>query len=520
MAPPSDSPARAVAVTATRTAPVGAGRGAGSVGLAARNALKLGTSLLGTWGIAVVARLAMPRFLGPEQFGIVNFADALTATVFVLLTFGLDTYIRKEVTLRERHADDFFGAVLLARLGLFAVLLGALWGVMALTDQPPVTRHAVYLFGAGQFFFVANNSLAALLHARAQVGGLSVINVASKLVWAGGVAAALALGGGARAVALAFLVSEALRAFVLLVLCRRHLGLRLSVQPRAAWTVLAASLPFFVSIISYTVCSRVGSSMVGFYAAPDEVGFYGAAWTLAGMALLLAPLLNWVLMPLLSQAAAESPEALLRKARRATELVVALSAPVALVLALGADFWVTFLFGEAYAPAAPALRLMAPVFVLTYVAMICSTTLVLQNRAWAVTGVAVVSLFLNPLLQVLLVPRAGAWFGVGGPGMGAALALLGAELVAVSRLLYALRGGTFDRASVVRTAKLLLVCALVLAVHRTLEQLGPWRLAVDVAVYTLGVLLTGAFPKATFVALAQAVLERRRKSQGELGDGD
>ena len=37
--------------------------------LAFRNAVKLGGSLLLTWGIALGVRLLMPRYLGPDAFG-------------------------------------------------------------------------------------------------------------------------------------------------------------------------------------------------------------------------------------------------------------------------------------------------------------------------------------------------------------------------------------------------------------------------------------------------------------------
>lgn len=464
------------------------------VTVALRNAAKMGASLLGTWGIAVVVRLLMPRVLGPEAFGVVSFADALTASVFVLLTFGADTYIRKEVTLRERHADDFFGGLTLVRVALTFVLLGALALAMELSNQSTTTRHAVYLFAVGQLFFVQNNSLSAVLHARARVDGLSVINVASKVLWGAGIGGALWLGGGARAIAAVFLGAEALRMAVLFWLARRHTQLELGLRPRAALAVIVASLPFFLSVISQTVCSRIGSSLLGFFTTKEEVGLYGAAWTLAGMALLLAPLMNWVLMPLLSQAGARSEEELLHKARRATELIVSVTAPVALILSVGADVWVTLLFGEAYAPAVWALRVMAPVFVLTYVAMVNSTCLVVLGRAWATTRVAIGTLLLMPLLIAGLAPLFATLMGAGGPGVGAALALLLAECVAMGRLVYALRGRTFDRESLTRIVRIAGICFLVLAVDRTMSDAGPVRLAVDALVYSLLAVATGAFP--------------------------
>src|SRR4051812_14958644 len=80
---------------------------------AVSNALKLGSSLLFTWGIALGIRLLLPRILGPERFGQFSDADALTTVVFVALTLGTDMYIRKEVSVRPDHANDFIGGVAL-----------------------------------------------------------------------------------------------------------------------------------------------------------------------------------------------------------------------------------------------------------------------------------------------------------------------------------------------------------------------------------------------------------------------
>jgi O-antigen/teichoic acid export membrane protein len=501
--------------TSAQTVGQGPGTSATAVRRAVQNAARLVVSLLGTWGIALAVRLWMPRVMGPEQFGVVNFADALTASVFVLLTFGVDTYIRKEVTLRREHADEFFGSLLLARLVLTLLLLGGLAGLMAVTNQPAPTRQTVFLFGLGQLFFVTNNSLSALLHARERVDGLVLINVGTKLLWGAQVVVALSLGAGARSVALAFTISEALRALILWGLCRREAGLRLQLRAGPAWAVAAASAPFFLSIIAHTVTTRVGASLLGFLADAPEVGYFGAAWTLAGMALMLAPLLHWVLMPFLSQAAARSREELWGKARRSLELVLSLTAPLALLLSLGADLIVPMLFGEAYLPAVGALRIMAPVVVLTYAAMVSSSCLILEGRAWTTTWVSLGTLGLNTALLVVLAPWLGRTLGSGGAGIGAAVALLVAEAIALTRLTHALRGRSFDRRSILRLGKTAAACLLVVAVDRALSGWGPVRLVIDAAVYTVVVLGTGAFPLDEVRRLGRMLLERRRAAAGE-----
>jgi len=66
------------------------------------------TGLLFTWSIALGIRVILPRHLGPSLFGTLQFADAFASTFFVLVSLGMETYIRKEVAVRPEHASDFY----------------------------------------------------------------------------------------------------------------------------------------------------------------------------------------------------------------------------------------------------------------------------------------------------------------------------------------------------------------------------------------------------------------------------
>src|SRR5207302_9600360 len=177
------------------TGPVGAGLWR-DTGLALRNALKIGGSLLATWTVALAVRFVLPRLLGPEQYGVYNFTDAFAAGCFVLVNLGIETYVQKEIPLRAGHASDFLGGVLALRLALGALLLAAMAGLLHLGGRPAEARLMAYLFAAGQLLFACNATFSALLHARGTVDGLSVATVMAKLLWGAGMLAALATRAG------------------------------------------------------------------------------------------------------------------------------------------------------------------------------------------------------------------------------------------------------------------------------------------------------------------------------------
>ncbi len=135
------------------------------------------------------------------------------------------------------------------------------------------------------------------------------------------------------------------------------------------WSVIVKAAPFYVSTISTTIYNKIDMTILAVKASDREVGWYGSATSLAGLTLLLTPLISWVMMPLFARAAAVSEEELCSMVRRALELILALTIPVALMMALGSHLWVTVLFGSAFAPASKALAILAPVFVAMYVSV-------------------------------------------------------------------------------------------------------------------------------------------------------
>src|SRR5450631_2439173 len=67
---------------------------------ALRNALKLGGSLVVTLALSFGMKPLVAHHFGKAIFGQVSFADAFTTAFFVVVTLGVDTYIRREVPVR------------------------------------------------------------------------------------------------------------------------------------------------------------------------------------------------------------------------------------------------------------------------------------------------------------------------------------------------------------------------------------------------------------------------------------
>jgi O-antigen/teichoic acid export membrane protein len=481
--------------------------------LAIKNAFTLGGALLFTQSIGLAIRVILPRHLGPTLFGALNFADAFTATLFVVLGLGMEFYIRKEVAVRPESASEFYGGAFLVRVAMTLGLLATIAVILHVTHRS-ADRAVVFLYALYQFATTTNGTLGAMLHAKGRVRGMSALSVATKVLWAGGVLLAMAARAGLWAYAASYLVPEAIEVVALTWLARQHLALAFRVDMAATKRMLWSSVPYYLAAIAGTAYGTLGATLLGFTSGTTEVGLYGAAQTLANVTLLITPIIGWVLMPMLARAADRSRAELYEHVCRSMELVLTIGIPASLLMNLGANEWVRIL-GAQYAPAAIALRVLSMVFVLTYVAMIYGTTLVMIDRAWTLTWITVAGLGVNGVLNLLFVRYSTRLLGQGGGGTGCAAAMLCTEIFVTACMARTIGRGAFDRRSIGTVVRSLLVYGLVVVVHRLLWPLGPVRLAIDTVAYFGLAIAVGAFRPKDMLGTVREALSKKTSSSGE-----
>lgn len=490
------------------------GRGPSEHGFqAAMNALKLGGSLAVTVGIALVARvILLPRYLGPEQYGTLSFVEAFTTAVFILLSFGAEVYIQKEVSVRPEHANDFYGGLLLLRWIFLPLLLGGTVVTLRLAGVS-VAWKLLLVFCTWQVFVRHNETLAAMLRARGTVDGLSAQTVIAKVVWGIAIVAAAAARLGLVAIAIGYLLPEVLKTFCLTYLVRRHIRLKLRWNGSAVRSMLAQSMPFYINAITIVAYANLDRFVLMMVVGDEaEVGWYAAAANLGGLVTLISPILSWVALPLFSQAFARSTEEFFATARRVLEVVLVLVLPLALALGLGADLWLR-IPGKEFAPARLSLQLIAPLQALSYVNLLTAQGLIILGRGWHLTAISACGMILSPLLNWLLVGPFHAMLHAA-PGYASAAtaaARLVVECVVCVAMFATLGRDLFDRRASAMLLRNLLCCGLTIAVHVALAPLGLARLAADALAYLALVVALRAVP---FAEVAGFVREARRRRAG------
>ncbi len=477
--------------------------------LAFRNALKLGTSLMLTWGVALIITFKLPKYLGPTLNGFYVYGDQFAAAGAVILTLGVDTYISREIALRPKHASDFFLGLILTRTAALVPL--AFLGWLLLSHKLPDEQIAGGLFSIAYLFTVYNQTFQQTLQAASQVGGLAVANVVSKFLWGGGIFFAVTLKAPFWVFPLPLVASEGIKAAFLYYAVRKAVDLRLRFDGKAIKSVLAASFPFYIANVAVTVGGAIDVLTLR-ELVPEgskEVGWYGAALKIAGLSALLAPVMSGVLIPMMSRAKQKSEEEFFRILRRGIEAVNVVSIPMALMLALGAEFWIHLTIKDEFLPAATSLQWLAPTFVFAYANVLLWLSLMILDRKWTIVIVSVAGLAILPPLVRVAVPITSVW-GDGGAGAGAAMALSLRELVIMFVFLACLGKRALDRRAVSSTIKSLVICAVVAFAHDRLAGIGHVRLVVDGLLYLVLAVASGVLRPSDAKDVLKMVKDRKK----------
>jgi O-antigen/teichoic acid export membrane protein len=462
------------------------------MGVALRNGLKMGGSLLITWSVAMVVKLRVPAHLGPVRQGHFGFAESFATMFFAALGLGIDVHIMKEAAVRPKYASDVVGGVFALRLAMSLVLFTAMVGVLLVTGRSTEIVLAAVVFGISNFLMILNATLGVVLQAIARVDPAVVANIATKIVWGVGLLVGLYFDAPLVVLALPGLLAELLRAAILLPATRSAADLRFRIDVAAVREALIASIPYFVNGLALGVLSSLGMSVLEFIRVDErEVGWFAAVQNLAYLCSLLTPLLFWVVMPLLSRAQARSKEEGTIVFRRCLEGIVVAIVPLTVLISAGSDVMIRLAFGAKYAPAHTALSILSLVFVMTYMNTMFAMNLVVMGRGWSVTVISIGSVFITAALMFLFVPLGRHLVGEGGESAGAAASVIGSEACVLVAMLSRFHDSPLDGRNIRVFSKSLVLGLVVLLVDRKLRWFGSARLAIDAALYVSVALAIG-----------------------------
>ncbi len=387
-----------------------------------RNFFHLGLGQITTTALTIMLSAVMARVLSPADFGLVFLLTSIATFAFVVIDWGHGPVIVRETARNPHRTGDLFGSAVAVRTVAALLACPIVMCVTWLLGYDVLTRllaGAVVLGSLPQYLGL---SFGWVFRAHDRMDRDAQVNVAFKLAAFVLSIAWLALGGRMPGVLFTSSVAGCLTLVVGWVMYRKLQLPKLSVKMSTVRELLRDGAPIFAMTLAVAVEPVINANILYKMSSPAVVGWYGAAWTVAGTLIAPATVLAMAIYPRLSAAAGDTVEF-----KRNFDISLR---PLFLLAVLGAvgtylfaDVPIGLIFGlPKFAPSAETLRAFAPVLLLMYVDVFLSMAVLAIGKAGRLALVKVVSVIIATALALMLVPICQSRFGNGGVGVMYAMA--------------------------------------------------------------------------------------------------
>ena len=384
-------------------------------------------------GVGLFVGVWVARYLGPEQFGLLSYAQSFVFLFTAIATLGLDGIVVRELVKDETQRDVLLGTSFGLKLIGAILILPVLAVAVQLTSNDDYTNLLVFIVASATIFqsfnvidFYYQSKVLSKYVALANTIALALSSI---------VKISLLLSDAPLVTfAIMTVFDVAVLAIGLIVYYKKTSHLQLF-NWRFEWSMakslLKDSWPLILSGLAISAYMKIDQVMIKEMLNAEAVGQYAAAvrlseaWYFIPMAIVLS------LFPAIVNARKVSEALYLQRLQRLYSLMIWLAIAIALPMTFLSDLIVIFLYGNDYAQAGSVLMIHIWATVFVFLGVAFSKFLIAENLVKKAFYRTVTGAVANVLLNYILIPTSGI--------TGAAAATLLSQ--AVANLLYDI----FDR---------------------------------------------------------------------------
>lgn len=360
--------------------------------------------------------LATARYLGPSNYGTINYVAAYVSFFSSITSLGLSVIVIKEVSMKKEDDNEIIWTGIFCRFitAVLSTISVMSFFALAKADDPLMLKIAFL------------ESIAILASAFDTFMYWFQGKLMGKYVSIAGVIAYLAmslyrlylLASGADILWFAFATSVdtlILSAVLMLVFIWKN-GFHVRVSFRMGKKLLKQSYHYMISGLIAILYSKIDQVMLGEMLDSTSVGLYSAALTIAGLWGMIPSAFIQSVSPILYKNAEEARGTFLKRLKQSYAGIWILNVCWSLFVSVFSYWIVLLLYGSEYLEARSALVIVVWYSGISSIGSLTQVYLATENKNKYVNYFAVAGLITDVILNFLLIPR----FGI----MGAAATTL------------------------------------------------------------------------------------------------
>jgi stage V sporulation protein B len=177
---------------------------------------------------------------------------------------------------------------------------------------------------------------------------------------------------------------------------------------KVLWSLMTFGIPVLLSKLMFRVYDWIGTYVVAFYGVVADVSIYNIAYGIVAVPLVLIKAIGIAMLPAMSRAYGEERLGLMQTLWVGSlKLIDSLFMPLAAMLMVLAAPAILLIYGEDYVPGAMAVTILAPYLFIRPLGVMSTHILAAMAHQDLILKVNMVSMVLNVVTSVVLMPTVG-----------------------------------------------------------------------------------------------------------------
>lgn len=357
--------------------------------------------------LAFVVGLLTARYLGPNNYGLINYAATYTSFFASFCTLGINSVIVKNFVDRPDEEGETVGSAIILRTISSVLSVVMMMCITFIADNGEKTTNiVVFLCGIGVIFQVMDtldywfqSRLESKYSAFATVISYTVVSIYK--VWL------LVTGKSVEWFAVSTSIDYLVVAIILLIVYKKRNGPRFSCSMRKAKELFKSSYHFILAGLMVSIYGSTDKFMLKQLLNEAEVGYYSTAVSLCNTWVFLLTAIIDSLYPVILQSF-NNKELFERKNKQLYSIVFYISVSVSILFSVLATPVVRILYGKAYIAAAAPLRIITWYTAFSYLGVARNAWIVSYNKQNYLKYLYIGAAITNVVLNVIMIPLWGA----------------------------------------------------------------------------------------------------------------
>ena len=348
------------------------------------------------------------RYLGPGNYGLINYASAYVAFFTSFCTLGINSVIIKDFIDNPNEQGEALGTTIILRAissTLSAIMIVAIVGII--DNDEPLTIIVTALCALALPFHVFD-TINYWFQSRYQSKVTSIATLIAYIVTSAYKIILLILGKSVEWFAVATSVDYICLAIILFIVYKKNDGPKIKFSWQKGKQLLKSSYHYILSGMMVAIYGQTDKLMLKQMLDETAVGYYATATALCGMWTFVLSAIIDSINPTILQLNGKNEEAINKKCKQLYAIVFYVSAFVSLCFLLLGDVAIKILYGDAFMPAVAPLKIVTWYTAFSFLGVARDSWVVCKNKQKYLKYLYLTAAIINVILNFLLIPTWGA----------------------------------------------------------------------------------------------------------------